>query len=536
MASNSVAGINVKIGADLSDLKKKLGEVGDAVESELEPAANSVHDLRDSFKETAKSTGDSSVNIQAIAAALQTIGTALLGFTKGAIEDALKVNPDVAAPYESISGAFGDLKVALGEGLLSQLEGIAPTVTTVLNSITSFAKDNPDTAGILLGIVGGVGALGSAAVTAAPLLTLFNISLAPISGTALAVAGAIVGLVTILALLSTTLDEIGDKASTAAEEIANMDTSTQHIVENGVGELKVENRNDYDWVANVWDPSKKEFVEGWAYLDEYTGEYVLVSEEVVAAAAGTAEAVSGTTEEITGMGEAVIGTMDSTKSASEQAQEIFTNMQQTVESLGLAMDETGFTEAMTQFNDLMESEAFQELAKEPVSEDVNASWASFDSSVTSALSGIDGLKSTLEDGSVNSAITSTGDAASGAAGSFNTLAAAINGAVAAYEALIEVKSKLGGSGDTGNGTNFGGAHASGGPVHAGTTYLVGEVGPELFTPHQNGYIIPNDRLGGKGQQIVVNFNGDVIGDANSIYSLVNRAAKAAIRQEVRAAA
>tara|TARA_R110000737_G_scaffold352564_1_gene399108 strand:+ start:1219 stop:2895 length:1677 start_codon:yes stop_codon:yes gene_type:complete len=40
--------------------------------------------------------------------------------------------------------------------------------------------------------------------------------------------------------------------------------------------------------------------------------------------------------------------------------------------------------------------------------------------------------------------------------------------------------------------------AKGGPVSAGTTYLVGEQGPELFTPGRSGGITPNHALGGGG--------------------------------------
>ncbi len=45
---------------------------------------------------------------------------------------------------------------------------------------------------------------------------------------------------------------------------------------------------------------------------------------------------------------------------------------------------------------------------------------------------------------------------------------------------------------------FGGGKASGGDVSSGTTYLVGENGPELFTPSNNGNIIPNNALRGGG--------------------------------------
>jgi len=41
---------------------------------------------------------------------------------------------------------------------------------------------------------------------------------------------------------------------------------------------------------------------------------------------------------------------------------------------------------------------------------------------------------------------------------------------------------------------FGGARAAGGPVTGGKTYLVGERGPELFSPGSSGTIIPNHRL------------------------------------------
>jgi hypothetical protein len=41
-----------------------------------------------------------------------------------------------------------------------------------------------------------------------------------------------------------------------------------------------------------------------------------------------------------------------------------------------------------------------------------------------------------------------------------------------------------------------GARASGGPVSAGKNYLVGERGPEIFSPSSSGSIIPNHRAGG----------------------------------------
>lgn len=65
--------------------------------------------------------------------------------------------------------------------------------------------------------------------------------------------------------------------------------------------------------------------------------------------------------------------------------------------------------------------------------------------------------------------------------------------------LDSVAGAGGGGGFLSGVVNFGkslidGARASGGPVGAGKTYLVGERGPELFTPPSSGNIVPNHTL------------------------------------------
>lgn len=62
-----------------------------------------------------------------------------------------------------------------------------------------------------------------------------------------------------------------------------------------------------------------------------------------------------------------------------------------------------------------------------------------------------------------------------------------------------------------NTTPAGAPHrALGGPVSAGASYLVGEKGPELVTMGGNGFVTPNNRLGGMGMNVVVNVSGSVI--------------------------
>ena len=49
--------------------------------------------------------------------------------------------------------------------------------------------------------------------------------------------------------------------------------------------------------------------------------------------------------------------------------------------------------------------------------------------------------------------------------------------------------------------------ATGGPVGAGKPFMVGERGPELFIPNNNGKITPNNKLGG----VTINVQGNFVG-------------------------
>ena len=58
--------------------------------------------------------------------------------------------------------------------------------------------------------------------------------------------------------------------------------------------------------------------------------------------------------------------------------------------------------------------------------------------------------------------------------------------------------------------------ANGGSVMAGTPYIVGERGQELFVPSANGTIIPNHEMSQGGTNIIVNVSGSVITEKNLI--------------------
>jgi hypothetical protein len=95
--------------------------------------------------------------------------------------------------------------------------------------------------------------------------------------------------------------------------------------------------------------------------------------------------------------------------------------------------------------------------------------------------------------------------------------------IAAIRTVIELGAQIGGF----VGGLFGGGKASGGSVSAGTTYLVGEKGPELFTAGSNGAIIPNNAIssaGGNTVNITINGAVDPISTARQIANLLNKEA------------
>jgi hypothetical protein len=76
--------------------------------------------------------------------------------------------------------------------------------------------------------------------------------------------------------------------------------------------------------------------------------------------------------------------------------------------------------------------------------------------------------------------------------------------------------------------------AAGGPVSAGSPYIVGEKGPELFVPGRSGGIVPNNQLGGDTTNVVVNVDASgskVQGDEPKANELA-RAVSAAVQAEL----
>ena len=99
----------------------------------------------------------------------------------------------------------------------------------------------------------------------------------------------------------------------------------------------------------------------------------------------------------------------------------------------------------------------------------------------------------------------------------------------AHNLLNAIQGIINGASQIGNLNPFGGGHAAGGYTAAGTTYLVGEHGPELFTSASSGNIIPTEALmgggGSKVTEIHLHIDRGAFIDGPSIDILMNAVAQ-----------
>jgi hypothetical protein len=80
---------------------------------------------------------------------------------------------------------------------------------------------------------------------------------------------------------------------------------------------------------------------------------------------------------------------------------------------------------------------------------------------------------------------------------------------------------------------FGGARAAGGPVASGSTYMVGERGPELFVPRSSGTIVPNHALSGTTNVVVnVDASGSTVQGDSPNANQMGRVIGAAVQAEI----
>lgn len=106
--------------------------------------------------------------------------------------------------------------------------------------------------------------------------------------------------------------------------------------------------------------------------------------------------------------------------------------------------------------------------------------------------------------------------------SINAITEAVNRATAAYRAMASARG--GGSSSSLQ------QRASGGPVRGGETYLVGEKGPELFTPSVGGNITANDKVS-MGGSLVININNPTVRSDSDLRAIVEMVQNALSRKD-----
>jgi len=99
---------------------------------------------------------------------------------------------------------------------------------------------------------------------------------------------------------------------------------------------------------------------------------------------------------------------------------------------------------------------------------------------------------------------------------------------------LGINQAFGALGSTGGilGKLFGGGRASGGTVKGGTSYMVGERGPELFTPGRSGSIAPNSAMGGASVTVNVDASGSSVQGDGPNASQLGKAIGAAVQAEL----
>lgn len=166
----------------------------------------------------------------------------------------------------------------------------------------------------------------------------------------------------------------------------------------------------------------------------------------------------------------------------------------------------GATAAIANYND-----AAQNMAAQTESAVTNAAKGMEDALVSFATTGKLNFKS-LADSIIADIVRMQARAA--ISGLFNMVAGMIGGGIANSFGTVATTSTAASSAASVMGSSYSSslmgpsavmpsyaslpARASGGPVEAGTTYLVGEKGPELFNPGASGTIVPNHALAGAG--------------------------------------
>jgi hypothetical protein len=187
----------------------------------------------------------------------------------------------------------------------------------------------------------------------------------------------------------------------------------------------------------------------------------------------------------------------------------------------------------TEFSDLFFNEINQYTGKKKV--DLGLDKAVADQKLK--LAELQRLAETVA-GSISSAFSSAFESIANGANVFESLGQAIKAVIVdliqaairglIFKAVMNIILPGSGTATAGIGGLIGlaGRRALGGPVGAGRSYLVGENGPELFTPGISGNIVPNGRLGSVSNSFGgMQVQGVLTGRGNDLVAIISAAGR-----------
>lgn len=414
MAAASIEGINIKIGADLSDLKEEMGAtsdaiktVGDSAKNDIAAANKPVEKLKDNFAKTA-------ISAEKIAQWSLKFVNAVGGFTGDAITKAFNLSPEAQAAWETVKDAFDNLKAAFGEAFLPELEKVMPIVTDTLNDIATFLREHPDLAESLAAFTVTMLLLASVLSVAAPLAIVFGVSVGTIAAPILIVIGVIILLVAAGLYLKAHWTEISEWFQTTWDNIKTK-------VETSIDAMKLK----FDEFKTKVNTAKANLI---SFKDSVVNKFETIKTEITDALKG----------------------IDLIQAGKDFVSNIAAGIQSEIESIRSSVHEW-----------------FMSLIP-------------------------DGLENLFSSTTANSTAATAADPM----GVF-------------------------------------GHRAGGGNVFGGSAYWVGELGPEIFVPKTNGYVIPNDEIRDFGPHVTIN-TGNIYGEAY-LRDYVAETMAAAIHRQMRLA-
>ena len=187
------------------------------------------------------------------------------------------------------------------------------------------------------------------------------------------------------------------------------------------------------------------------------------------------------------------------KAAKEQTQKVAKESNVEINNAVQAASEQVSTSAEAAANIVSENESITAAvagAAELIIE-IGSEWAEVESKILAVVTSVEAVEESIE-GNRQTVLSATTDWIS----NNNKVIETYNGITAAADAAARAARSAAAASSSG-GSN---ARAFGGPVTSGDTYLVGEKGPELFTPQKSGYIVPNNKLTANGDTVNINLS------------------------------